>query len=118
MQRFVLAATFLTVVGVVEASACSLAPFGVNFGWDTSTVLQVGSGKGCSVLLHAGARSTFSGIAISAPARNGTAHAGSSAVSYRSKPGYKGADTFAFTVTGADTRGSGKFTVQVGVTVQ
>ena len=73
-----------------------------NFGSDTSTVMQVGSGKRCSVTLHAGGRSVFSGVAISAQARNGTVRAGSSGVTYQSKPGYKGADAFAFTVTGTD----------------
>ena len=118
MQRLVLATIFLTVMGVIEASACNVIPFRFNFGSDTSTVMQVGSGRRCSVTLHTGARSTFSGIAISAPARNGTVRAGSSGATYQSKPGYKGADAFAFTVTGTDSSGSGKSTVRVSVTVQ
>ncbi len=117
MQRLILA-IFLTGIGAVEASACSLVPFRFNFGPDTSTIMQVGSGRLCSVLLHAGARSTFSGVAISAPARNGTVHARSSGAGYQSKPGYKGADSFAFTLAGTNSRGSGKTTVQVSVTVQ
>jgi hypothetical protein len=117
MQRLVLA-IFLTVMGVIEASACSLVPFRFNFGADNSTVMQVGSGRRCGVLLHAGARSIFSGVAISAPARNGTVRAGSSGATYQSKPGYKGADSFAFTLAGTSPRGSGKSTVQVSVTVQ
>ena len=104
MQRLVLATIFLTVMGVIEASACNVVPFRFNLGSDTSTVMQVGSGKRCSVALHAGARSAFSGVAISAPARNGTVRAGSSGATYQSKPGYKGADAFAFTVTGTGMR--------------
>ena len=121
MRRLVLATIFLTVIGVIEASACNVVPFRFNLGSDTSTVMQVGSGKRCAVILHAGARSTFSGVAISAPARNGTVGAGSSGASYQSKPGYKGVDSFAFTLTGAGAftnGGSGKTTVQVSVTVQ
>ena len=56
MQRLVLATIFLTVMGVIEASACNIVPFRFNLGTDTSTVMQVGSGKRCSVALHAGAR--------------------------------------------------------------
>ena len=120
MQRLVLATLFLTIMGVIEASACNIVRFRFNLGTDTSTVMQVGSGKRCSVVLHAGARSAFSGIAISTPARNGTVRARSSGATYQSRPGYKGADAFAFTVTGtgAFTNGPGKTTMQVSVTVQ
>jgi hypothetical protein len=120
MRRLVLTTIFLTIMGVIEASACNIVPFNFNLGTDTSTVMQVGSGKRCGVILRAGARSAFSGVAISAPARNGTVRASSSGATYQSKPGYKGADAFAFTVTGngAFTNGSGKTTVQVSVTAQ
>jgi len=118
MRRVILATVFLAGMGVVEASACNIVRFRFIFGSDTSTVMLVGSGKACSIPLRTGSRSTFSGVAVSAPARNGTASAGSSGVTYRSKPGYKGADSFAFTVTGTNSRGPGKSTVQVAVTVQ
>ena len=120
MQRLLLATIFLAVTGGIEASACMIVPFQIDFGSDTATVMQVGSGKRCSVALHAGARSAYSGVAISAPARNGTVRAGSSGATYQSKPGYKGADAFAFTVTGTGpfTNGLGKSTVQVSVTAQ
>ena len=118
MQRLVLATIFLTVMGVIEASACNIVPFSFNLGTDTSTVMQVGSGKRCSFTLHAAAKSAFSGVAISAPARNGTARADYSGPTYQSRPGYKGADSFAFTVTGTNWGRPVKSTVQVGVTVQ
>ena len=117
MRRLILATIFLTV-GVIEASACNVVPFRFDFGSDNSTVMQVGSGRRCSVILSAGPRSTFSGVAISAPARNGTVRAGSSGAGYQSKPGYKGADSFAFTLAGTGPSGSWKSTVQVSVTVQ
>jgi hypothetical protein len=92
--------------------------FRFNFGSDTSTDMHVGSGKPCSVTLRAGARSTFSGVAISSPARNGTVRAGSSGATYQSRPGFKGADSFAFTISGSNANGPGKSTVQVSVTVE
>src|SRR6188472_330188 len=100
MQRLVLA-IFLAVIGGIEASACIIVPLQIDFGSDTATVMQVGSGKRCSFTLHAAAQSAFSGVAISAPARNGTARA-DSGPTYQSRPGYKGADSFAFTVTGTN----------------
>src|SRR5438128_1283871 len=118
MRRVALATVFLMTLGVFEASACNTARFRFTFGSDTSTVMTVGSGKPCAIPLRAGARSTFSGVSISAPARNGTARAGSTGVTYQSKPGYKGADSFAFTVSGTNTRGPGKSTVQLTVNVQ
>ena len=120
MKRLVLATIFLTVMGVIEASACTVVPFRLNFGSDTSTstVMQVRSGKQCSVIFSAGARSTFSGVAITAPARNGTVRPGSIRAGYQSKPGYKGADAFAFSIAGTGPSGSWKSTVQVSVTVQ
>jgi hypothetical protein len=118
MQRLVLTTIFLTAMGVMEASACNIVPFRLFFGSDTSTVMQVGSGRRCSVVFRTGARSTFSGFVVSTPARNGTVSARSSGATYQSKPGYKGADAFAVTLTGTGSRGPGKTTVQVSVTVQ
>ena len=94
-----------------------------TFGSNTATDMHVGSGKPCPIMLRTGGRSTFSAIAVSAPPRNGTARPnGSSGVVYQSKPGYKGADSFAFTITGSGPRGSGTSTgtstIQVGVVVQ
>jgi hypothetical protein len=118
MRRVALATALLTTFGIVEASACNTMRFRFNFGSDTSTDMRVGSGKPCSVTLRAGARSTFSGVAISSPARNGTVRAGSSGATYQSKPGFKGADSFAFTISGSNASGPGKSTVQVAVTVE
>ena len=118
MRRVALAAVFLATLGVLEASACSTVRFRFTFGSETSTVMHVASGKPCAIPLRTGARSTFSGVTISAPARNGSASASSSGVTYQSKPGFKGADSFAFTVSGTNASGPGKATVQVAVTVQ
>ena len=59
MQRLVLATIFLTVMGVIEASACNVVPFRFNLGTDTSTVMQVGSGKRCSVARRASRRCRY-----------------------------------------------------------
>ena len=120
MRKLALATVFLTVLGAAEASACSVKRFRFpTFGTNTGTDMQVSSGKRCPIRLRTGGRSTFSAIAVSAPARNGTARTdGASGFVYQSKPGYKGADSFAFTVTGRGPHGPGTSTVQVGVVVQ
>ena len=119
MRRSVLATTFLTVVGVIEASACAFTPFHFSYyGSSASSDMLANSGKPCTVNLSTGGRHSFSAIVISAQARNGTARASASGVTYQSKPGYKGADSFAFRMTGSDASGSGTSSIQVGVTVQ
>ena len=62
MQRLLLATIFLAVMGGIEASACMIVPFQIDFGSDTATFMQVGSGKRCSFTLHAAAQSAFSGL--------------------------------------------------------
>ncbi len=118
MRRLVLAVLFLTSAGIVEASACNFVDFRFFFGTDSDTDMQVRSGQPCSMPLITGGRASYSGIVISRPARSGTARAGSSGVTYQSKPGYKGADSFAFTVSGTNRFVSGRTTVEVRVTVQ
>jgi hypothetical protein len=60
----------------------------------------------------------MTGLAIAAPASNGTASASSDVVVYQSQPGFTGQDSFTFTITGSGPGGSGSSSVQVGVTVQ
>jgi len=118
MRRLVLAAVFLAGAGIVEASACNFVNFRFFFGTDSDTDMQVRSGEPCSIPLVTGGRASYSGIVISRPARGGTARADSSGVTYRSKPGFKGADSFAFTVSGTTPFRTGSTTVVVRVVVQ
>jgi hypothetical protein len=120
MRTVALATIFLTVAGLAEASACNVTRFRFpSFGSNTATDMHVGSGKPCPIVIRTGGRSTFSAITVSAPARNGTARSkGASAVVYQSRPGYKGPDSFAISVTGSSPSGSGTSIVQVGVVVQ
>jgi len=118
MRRLVLATILLSVCGTADAAPCAMG-FSFNFGSDTSTTMLVPHDGRCWMSLHAGARSTFSAVSISAPARNGTAHAeGAGRIIYRSRRGYRGDDSFSFTVSGSGARGPGKTTVRVAVTVQ
>jgi hypothetical protein len=118
MGRLVLAVVLLTSAGMVEASACNFVNFRFFFGTDSETDMMARSGEPCSIPLITGGRASYSGIVISRPARGGRARADSSGVTYQSKPGFKGADSFAFTVSGTTPFRTGSTTVEVRVTVQ
>jgi hypothetical protein len=118
MRKTVLAALFLTSASLGEASACNFVNFRFFFGTDSDTDMTVRSGQPCSMPLITGGRASYSGIRISRQARGGTARADSSGVTYQSRPGYKGPDSFAFTVSGTNPHRTGSTTVLVRVTVQ
>src|SRR5215831_16011129 len=119
MRRLVLATLFLSALGTADASAaCNATRFRFNLGAEqnTWTNMVVSSGKRCSILLQAGSRSAFSSFSVSVLPRNGTARVdGGSRVVYQSRPGYKGEDSFSFTVSGTGAHGSGKTIIRVAV---
>src|SRR5690242_5370533 len=94
MRRLIFAMAFLIVLAGGEASACAFTPFYfVTYGGSgTSTHMQAASGKPCVIPLSTGGRHSYSAIAISTQAKNGTARAGTSSVTYQSRPGYRGSD--------------------------
>jgi len=118
MGRLALAVVLLTSAGIVEASACNFVNFRFFFGTDSETDMSVRSGQPCSMPLITGGRASYSGIRISRQARGGAARADSSGVTYQSRPGFRGPDSFAFTVSGTTPFRTGSTTVEVRVTVQ
>jgi hypothetical protein len=80
--------------------------------------MHVTKGSSCSINVHAGGRSSFTGISISARPRNGVAGTRSVGVSYRPKPGFAGNDAFTFAVSGQFASGTGTAVIRVNVTVQ
>ena len=118
MGRLALAVLFLTSAGLGEAAACNFVNFRFFFGTDSNTDMTARSGQPCSMPLITGGRASYSGIVISRQARAGRARADSSGVTYQSKPGYKGPDSFAFTVSGTTPFKTGSTTVEMRVTVE
>src|SRR5947199_9931836 len=110
MRRATLATVLLLALGATEASACNYVNFRFFFGTDSETDMTVRSGQPCSMPLITGGRASYSGIVISRPARGGTARADASGVTYQSKPGFKGADSFPFTLSGTPPLRSGSTT--------
>jgi hypothetical protein len=120
MKRIVVATLTIWTLGCASAHAeCAFVRFRFLFGSDAATSMQVGSGQPCHIGVRAGARSVFESVRVSSQASNGTVSpSGQSGVVYRSKPGFRGADSFAFTVTGRGPSSSGPATIRVSVTVQ
>ena len=117
MKRIVAALTIWTLGCASAHAECAFVRF--LFGSDAATSMQVGSGQPCHIGVRAGARSVFESVRVSSQASNGTVSpSGQSGVVYRSKPGFRGADSFAFTVTGRGPSSSGPATIRVSVTVQ
>ena len=85
MRRLFLATAFLIAFAGTEASACAFTPFYfVTYGGSgTSTHMQATSGKPCAIPLSTGGRHSYSVIAIGTQAKNGTARAGASSVTYK-----------------------------------
>jgi len=118
MRRLALAVALLVIAGIAEASACNFVNFRFFFGTDSDTDMTARSGQPCSMPLVTGGRASYSGIVISRQARAGRARADSSGVTYQSRSGYKGPDSFAFTVSGTNPHTTGSTTVEVRITVQ
>jgi hypothetical protein len=118
MRRLAFAVLLLTGAGLGEAAACNFVNFRFFFGTDSDTDMTARSGQPCSMPLITGGRASYSGIVISRQARAGRARADSSGVTYQSRPGYTGPDSFAFTVSGTNPHTTGSTTVVVRVQVQ
>jgi hypothetical protein len=109
------------LLGQTSASAtCAAEPWWISYwGAHSSTSMLVSSGEPCNLAASTGGTNIIESVAISSPARSGTASVdGSNTVWYQSQPGFAGDDTFAFVVTGSGRGGTGSSTVQVSVTVR
>src|SRR5215475_8905968 len=102
MRRLVLATVLLfSLLGTANAAPCAMGGRW-HFGFDSTSYMLVRPGGRCALMVRAGARSTFSSMSVSAPPRHGTARVdGGSRVVYQPKPGYRGEDSFSYTVSGS-----------------
>jgi hypothetical protein len=119
MSRFLLVVLVLFVASSNTAqAACSVGRFGLFAGATTETTMVVSSGANCGINVRPGREGRFDSTRIVTPAKNGTVsrHA-VGGFTYRSKPGFKGQDSFAFAVTGKIRSVEGTATVRVSVTV-
>ena len=109
---------FSSVLASPARAECSV-PYSRFFpGSETSQVMTVTSGRTCGINLSAAGQSRFDAVGIAERPKHGTVtpRAGGG-VTYRSAPGYRGTDSFVFTVTGTMSTGTGTARVRVQVTV-
>lgn len=120
MLRAVVIASILWGFTCASAFAqCAVEPWGIPyFGSNTSTAMSVGSGQPCQVYASVGGTNIVTSVAVIAPPREGTASVSDNVVTYRSRPGFTGQDSFTFSVSGSGPGGSGSSSVQVSVSVR
>jgi hypothetical protein len=118
MSRLVL--LFSLLVGCCSSAQACSARFSFTFAQATSGTMVAESGAPCAANTErTGKNTVIKSIKVTAPPKNGSATAGSIGVTYRSKPGFKGSDSFTFTVFGDGTAGRNTTaTIQMNVTVQ
>ena len=117
---FILALGGLVATTNVSLAGCLIR--GTSYRMNSDTVewgLSTSSGENCGRTFRAGGRSTFTGVRIGSPPRNGSARVGGMGFSYKSKAGFKGSDSFTVLVSGTTAgSGAGTSTIKVDVTVQ
>jgi len=113
----VLGMLLLGFSGSTVEAACTVHRW--SFYWDQeSQAVMTTDGAPCRTsITWTGGTTEVQGVTISSPARNGTASASGNTVNYRPKPGFKGRDTFAFTISGRRGVTPSKAVVRVTVTV-
>jgi hypothetical protein len=102
-------------------AACNMPRFPVDFGTDISTSMSVSNDSRCEMKFWSGrSGNTFESIRILERPQHGiVAKAeGFPSVAYRPNPGFRGADSFSFIVSGRGNRGPKSSTIRVSVTVQ
>jgi hypothetical protein len=102
-----------------SAQACTFR-FSFVFGRVTNGTLLAASGESCAVTTtRTGSKTVIKSVKITSPPKNGSASAGPIGVTYRSKPGFKGNDSFTFAVFGDGDAGTNvTATVQMSATIQ
>jgi hypothetical protein len=120
MLRAISVASILWGCSCVSAVAqCAVQPWGIPyFGSNTSTAMSAGSGQPCQVYANVGGTNIVNSVAVIAAPREGSASVSDNVVTYRSRPGFTGSDSFTFQVSGSGPGGSGSSSVQVSVSVQ
>jgi hypothetical protein len=106
--------------GEAAQAQCAVQPWSVPYyGSNTSTAMTAASGQPCQVYPSVGGTNVINSVAISAAPGNGSASVGGGdVVTYQSRPGFTGQDSFTFIISGSGPGGAGSSAVQVSVTVQ
>jgi hypothetical protein len=115
---------FAALIGSANPAdaGCHVGRFRFSFDSDSSANMLVTGGSTCAINLWAGLSTAYESIRItSRPAHGTAASSGNYSVAYRPNAGFRGTDSFAFTVRGTGRVRPGvvrSSTIQVSVTVQ
>ena len=119
------AAALFSLVALTAASQQALAYCAVGplylpyFGSNTSTTMDANSGQPCAIDGGAGGTAYMQSVTVAARPRHGSVSIGAGfVVTYQSRPGYTGPDSFAYAVRGSAPSGTGTSIVRVRVKVQ
>jgi hypothetical protein len=119
------AAVLLSLAAVALApqqalAFCAVYPFYFPyFGSNTSTTMDADSGKPCPIAAASGGTAYMQSVTVAARPRNGSVSIGAGyVVTYQSRPGYTGPDSFAYAVRGSAPSGTGTSIVRVNVRVR
>jgi hypothetical protein len=120
MGKWVIAAVCLSLWSSAAQALCRMGAWQSVHGVLTQAQMHTSSGRVCTTGqgFRISSRNTFHGIKITTQPRNGEARASGHHVKYRSRPGYRGQDTFVFTVYGTQSGAPRVAPVQVNVVVE
>jgi hypothetical protein len=89
------------------------------FGSNAITTMNADSGQPCTIDGRAGGTAYMQSVTVAARPSHGSVSIGAGfVVTYRSRPGYRGPDSFAYAVRGSAPSGTGTSIVRVSVNVQ
>lgn len=118
MTRLACLVAALAGIGIGEASACSVPLIRTLHNQTVDGTMAAHSGKPCSIRLRF-TSGTSEHVAIAQRPANGTLASSGQKVTYRSRPGYVGGDSFTYQRHGKDKWGGPSVkTVRVAVTVR
>ena len=116
---FATALASLSMLAEADAASCRVLPFRLFIAADALTSINVESGKDCLISIPSdGSFMLESNRITAAPEHGGAKPNGVAGAFYRSNPGYRGKDAFAFTLCGSENGKPGCATVRVRVYVR
>jgi hypothetical protein len=118
MRGLMLAALSASLAGVAHAGECEVYRVPLQLGTDAGYQIVTASGEDCRVPVRSPDFALESNEIIALPRYGGARVDGTTATYYRSNPGYRGADAFAFSLCGVAGGKAGCSIVRVKVQVR
>ena len=122
LKRSFLATGFLLIMWSSSWADCKWGRFSFLFGNNSVASAVADNSQQCTLHVRTGRGSTFTAFGVTQQAKHGSVSWNGSlmqsALIYTPKSGYRGADDFAFSVTGTGTTASGTSQIAVTMNVQ